>query len=213
MPERDRRRLVELLEKHDVLLIEDDVYGDLRFDGERPVPVQFLGSNARVMTVGSFSKSVAPGYRIGWLAAGESIDEVARRKRAFSCSSGLLQQLTLAEFIATGDYARHVKALRPVLKRNADRMSALIAEHFPAETRVSQPHGGAVLWLELPRQVNAEVLLDRSIEAGISIVPGAISSPCGCYENFIRLSFGHPWTERTNEAVRWLGAEVVRMAG
>ena len=105
-------------------------------------------------------------------------DRITRLKRAFSCTSGLLQQLTLAEFLATGDYNRHLKALRPVLKQNAERMAALVAEHFPTETRTSKPVGGAVLWLELPGTVDAEVLFDEAIEAGISVTPGHIFSPC-----------------------------------
>jgi len=94
MPDVDRGRLVGILEKHDVALIEDDVYGDLRFDGQRPVPAQFLGSKARILTCGSFSKTAASGYRIGWVVTRSDIDDVARLKRAFSCSSGLLRRET-----------------------------------------------------------------------------------------------------------------------
>ncbi len=208
MPDVDRARLVRLLEQYDVALVEDDVYGDLRFDGQRPVPAQFLGSKARILTCGSFSKTAASGYRIGWVVAPQCIDEVARFKRAFSCSSGLLQQLTLAEFMASGDFSRHLKMLRPVLKRNSERMRAIVAEHFPSETRTSRPVGGSVLWLELPKKVDAEQLFDEAISAGISIAPGHIFSPCGCYKNFIRLSFGHPWTEKTEYAIKWLGRQV-----
>lgn len=208
----DRLRLVKLLEEYDVPLVEDDVYGDLRFDGQRPVPAQFLGSNAGVITCGSFSKTAAPGYRIGWVVAHQYGDEIARLKRAFSCSSGLLQQLTLADFLASGNYSRHLKTLRAVLLCNMERMSALVAEHFPAETRTSRPVGGSVLWLELPPKVNAEQLFDDAISAGISIAPGHIFSPCACYTNFIRLSFGHPWGENTEEAVRWLGQRVEHLA-
>lgn len=208
MPDVDRERLVRLLEKYDVALIEDDVYGDLRFDGQRPVPAQFLGSKARVFTCGSFSKTAASGYRIGWVVARRDIDDVARLKRAFSCSSGLLQQLTLTEFLASGDYSRHLKTLRPVLQRNSERMRALVAEHFPAETRTSRPVGGSVLWLELSKKVDAEQLFDEAIGAGISIAPGHIFSPCACYKNFFRLSFGHPWTDKTEDAIKWLGQRV-----
>jgi DNA-binding transcriptional MocR family regulator len=210
MPDGDRQRLVTMLEKYDVALIEDDVYGDLRFDGVRPVPAQFYRGNARVFTCGSFSKTAASGYRIGWVVSRESIDEIARLKRAFSCSSGFLQQLTLADFLASGDYSRHLKALVPVLKRNSERMQALVAEHFPSETRTSRPVGGSVLWLELPAHVDAEVLFDDAMAAGISIAPGHIFSPCLCYRNFIRLSFGHPWTEKTEGAIRWLGQRVAK---
>jgi len=211
MPDRVRRKLVAMLEEFDVVLIEDDVYGDLRFDGVRPVPAQFLSNNARVITCGSFSKTAAPGYRIGWVVTEHFIDRITRLKRAFSCSSGLLQQLTLAEFLATGDYSRHLKSLRPVLKQNAERMSALVAEHFPAETRTSKPVGGAVLWLELPGHVDAEQLFDAAIAAGISIAPGRIFSPSKRYSNFVRLSFGHPWTDRIEDAVRWLGKRVTEL--
>jgi DNA-binding transcriptional MocR family regulator len=212
MPDDDRKRLVRMLEQYDVALIEDDVYGDLRFDGVRPVPAQFYGGNARIFTCGSFSKTAASGYRIGWVVSRQSINEIARLKRAFSCSSGLLQQLTLADFLASGDYARHLKALVPVLKRNSERMQALVAEHFPVATRTSRPVGGSVLWLELPATVNAEKLFDDAMAAGISIAPGHIFSPCLCYTNFIRLSFGHPWSEKTEAAIRWLGQRVARFS-
>ena len=213
MPDKDRLTLVALLEEHDVTLIEDDVYGDLRFDGVRPTPAAFLQSNARIITCGSFSKTAAPGYRIGWVVSNHYSAEIARLKRSFSCSSGLLQQLTLADFMASGDYNRHLKKLRAVLKQNSERMSALVEQHFPQNTRTSKPVGGSVLWLELPENVNAESLFDDAIVAGISIAPGHIFSPCSCYKNFIRLSFGHPWTEKIEDALLWLGKRVTAMAG
>jgi len=212
MPEGDRRKLVEILEEFDTVLIEDDVYGDLRFDGVRPVPAQFLNNHARVMTCGSFSKTAAPGYRIGWVVSNHFMDRITRLKRAFSCSSGLLQQLTLADFLASGNYSRHLKTLRPVLKRNAERMSAMVAEHFPSDTRTSKPVGGSVLWLELPGNIDSEQLFDEAIEAGISIAPGQIFSPSNRYSNFVRLSYGHPWSERTENAIRWLGQRVGELA-
>ena len=208
MPERDRLALVSLLDEFDVVLIEDDVYGDLRFDGARPIPAQFLNGNVRILTCGSFSKTAAPGYRLGWIVAEHFLDKVTRLKRAYSCSSGFLQQLTLADFLANGDYSRHLKTLRPVLRCNAERMRALLADEFPAETRTSQPAGGSVLWVEFPKHVDSVKLLDDAIAAGISIAPGPIFSPSGRYSNFARLSYGHPWDEKTEDAVRWLGKQV-----
>jgi len=212
MPESDRRKLVEILEEFDTVLIEDDVYGDLRFDGVRPVPAQFLSNSARIITCGSFSKTAAPGYRIGWIVSDHFMEGITRLKRAFSCSSGLLQQLTLADFLASGNYSRHLKTLRPILKCNAERMSAMVAERFPADTRTSKPVGGSVLWLELPGGIDSEQLFDDAIEAGISIAPGQIFSPSNRYSNFVRLSYGHPWNERTENAVRWLGQRVGELA-
>lgn len=115
-----------------------------------------------------------------------------RLKRSFSCSSGLLQQLTLTEFLASGDYDRYLNTLRPALQQNAERTNALVSQHFPAGTRTSKPVGGAVLWIELPENVNSERLIEEAIKEGISIAPGLIFSPCTRYENFMRLSYGHP---------------------
>lgn len=205
MPEEKRQHLVELIERHDVTLIEDDVYGDLIFDGPRPKPSMAYAKNCRVMTVGSFSKTAAPGYRIGWLVACDCIAEVVALKRSFSCSSGLLQQLTLAEFLASGDYDRHLKALRQQLKCNAERMASSVSQFFPHETRTSCPVGGSVMWLELPDGINAEELFDKALAAGISTAPGHIFAPRDRYSNFIRLSFGHPWSDEIERGLEWLG--------
>lgn len=208
----DRRKaLIRLLEARDIPLIEDDVYGELMFDGHRPKPAEFHSTGGRVLTCGSFSKTVAPGYRIGWLITGRYRDRVSRLKRSYSCTSGLLQQLTLAEFLAGGDYDRHLKALRPVLQCNAERMSAAVACHFPPETRTSRPVGGSVLWLELPENVDAEKLFEQALEQGISIAPGRIFSPGNRYRNFIRLSFGHPWTAEVEQGLQQLGRNVFEM--
>ena len=212
MPEDKRAALVRLIEERGCILIEDDVYGDLLFDGRRPKPAEFYSKKGNVLTCGSFSKTAAPGYRIGWLLAGNFANQIERLKRSFSCSSGLLQQLTLSEFLATGDYDRYLKTLRPVLQCNAERTCALVAEHFPSETRTSKPVGGSVLWLELPRNVNSETVFDDAIGAGISIAPGLIFAPGNRYRNCIRLSFGHPWSKKIEHAVEWLGAEVRRLS-
>lgn len=221
MPEADRVALVRLLARHGTLLIEDDVYGELRFDGQRPVPSQFLRLRSRrsskeggrafednVVTCGSFSKTIAPGFRIGWVLCGRFQRQIARLKRSFSCSSGMLSQLTLADVLASGDYARHLVQVRAALQRNAERMSALIEQHFPANTRISKPQGGSVLWVAMPRGVDSEELFDSAISAAISIAPGGIFSPGKRFSNFIRLGFGHPWDEATEEAIAWLGREV-----
>ena len=105
-----------------------------------------------------------------------------------------------------------LEPLRPELQCNADRMSALVAQYFPAETRTSKPVGGPVLWLELPHRVDAEKLFDLAIEAGISTAPGRIFSPCDRYRNFVRLSFGHPWTDEIEKSLQWLGEKVSALA-
>lgn len=213
MPERSRRKLATIIDEHDVVLIEDDVHGELCFDGQRSRPIASYMKSGRAMTCGSFSKTAAPGYRIGWLLSGRYKDAIRRQKRSVSCSSGLLQQLTLAEFLASGDYDRHLIKLRQVLRRNAERMSACVAQHFPASTRTSSPVGGSVLWLELPKAVNSEKLFADALEAGISISPGHIFAPDNRYANCIRLSYGHPWTARIEASIGWLGERARQLAG
>ena len=212
MPDHKKQELVALLDERETVLIEDDVYGELLFDGHRPKPAEFHSQSGNILTCGSFSKTAAPGYRIGWLITGRYHEEISRLKRSFSCSSGLLQQLTLAEFVASGDYDRHLKALRQVLQCNARRMSAAVAGYFPNETRTSKPVGGGVMWLELPETVDSEKLFERAIQNGISIAPGSIFSPCNRYRNFIRLSFGHPWTPAIEAGMQRLGETVTELA-
>lgn len=203
-----RRELVELLERYQVPLIEDDVYGELFFEGPRPRPAQFFSRKGLVLTAGSFSKTVAPGYRIGWLLPGSYGEEARKLKRALSCSSGLLQQLTLADFMASHDYDRHLNRLRPILRQNAERMVACVEKYFPAQTAISRPRGGSVLWLELPPEISSESLFEAAREQCISIVPGGIFSAENRYQNFVRLSFGHPWSEEIEHGIETLGRMV-----
>jgi DNA-binding transcriptional MocR family regulator len=210
--DRHRQQMVELLESHDVPLIEDDVYGELVFEGPRPKPAQFFSRKGQVMTCSSFSKTAAPGYRVGWLLPGNYGDAARRLKRAISCSSGLLTQLTLSEYLASGDYDRHLKRLMPVLKQNAGRMTAAVERHFPADTGISEPQGGSVLWIEMPRAVDSERLFDAALEQGISIMPGDVFAAGKRYRNFIRLSFGHPWSEAMDQGIETLGRLVHEMA-
>lgn len=200
-----RQRLVRILERRDIPLIEDDVYGELKFEGPRPRPAWFFSRKNQVMTCGSFSKTVAPGYRVGWLLPGRQWEAASKLKRAMSCSSGLLTQMTLAEHLAVGDYDRHLKRLRPVLQHNAARMATAVQHSFPEGTRVSDPRGGSVLWIELPRSVDSATLFGTAIEAGISIMPGTVFAAGNRYRNFIRLSFGHPWNEKLEHGVERLG--------
>lgn len=212
MCDEKRKDMIRLLEERDVALVEDDVYGELMFDGHRPKPAAFHSRGGNVLTCGSFSKTVAPGYRIGWIVTGGYRDRISSLKRSYSCTSGLLQQLTLAEFLAGGDYERYLRTLRPVLQCNAERMAASVACHFPPETRTSKPVGGSVLWLELPADVDGEALFEKAIADGISISPGGIFSPGNRYRNFIRLSFGHPWTREIEQGLQTLGRTVFEMA-
>lgn len=205
MPDKRREQLVRLLEAHDVPLIEDDVYGELYFGDKQPKPAAYYSRKNLVMTCSSFSKTAAPGYRLGWLLPAQWEARAKRLKRAYSCSTGMLQQWTMSEFIKSGDYDRHLKVLRKTLVYNAQRMRAAIFDYFPPNTHVCQPQGGCVLWIKCPNNIDTAVLFDLSIAQGISFTPGNICSPCGQYHDYMRISFGVVWNEQIERALETLG--------
>lgn len=205
MTNQQRQSMVQLLEQHNIVLIEDDVYSELYYCGEKPKAAQLYSVKGLVMTCSSFSKTAAPGYRIGWLLPGKFVDRAKRIKRAQSCSTSMLQQWTLSEYLLGGDYDRHLTVLRKNLQYNCERMRALIAKHFPDEVCISNPKGGCVLWIRCRSHVDTSLLFDEAIAQGVGFAPGVIFSPSGKYANYMRISYGVQWTDRIEEAVMILG--------
>src|SRR5436305_1463940 len=205
MAEADKRALLDLLQRHDIPLIEDDVYGDLYFGLERPKPFIALDGGANTIYCSSFSKSLAPGYRIGWIAAGGRSHEVMERKLAFSLCGAVLPQVALAEFLASGGYDAHLRRVRQLLQGTLASMADGIEASFPPETKMSRPSGGFVLWLELPKPFDSRALFDQALEQGICFAPGDVFSASRRFRNCLRLSAGHGWDERIADGVRRLG--------
>lgn len=205
MSEADKRALLAVLGRYDVPLIEDDVYGDLYFSRERPTPFVALDGGANTIYCSSFSKSLAPGYRVGWIAAGRRTRQMMERKLAFSLCGAVLPQVALAEFLAGGGYDTHLRRVRELLQRTLARMAGAIEESFPPETKMSRPVGGFVLWLELPSPFDSRALFDEAIGQGICFAPGDVFSASRRFRNCLRLSAGHVWNERIEDGVRRLG--------
>ncbi len=203
-----RQQLVAMLESADIPLIEDDVYSDLYFEGHRPKPAQLYSEKGLVLTCSSFSKTAAPGYRIGWLIPGRFEEQAKRIKRAQSCSTAMLQQWTITEYLLSGEYDRHIATLRKKLTYNCERMRALIAEHFPDNVCVSKPKGGSVLWVRCRSHIDTSELFHQAIAQGVSFAPGNVFSPSDKYRNYMRISFGVRWDEQIEQAIRTLGALV-----
>jgi DNA-binding transcriptional MocR family regulator len=154
MPPSRKQALVELLARHQVPLIEDDVYGELYFGLNRPPPAKAFDQQGLVMHCSSFSKCLAPGYRVGWVAAGRFAGQVQRLKLMTTLSTAIPSQLAISEFLQGGGYERHLRQLRLTLAAQQALALRLIAEHFPAGTRVTRPQGGYFLWLELPAHID-----------------------------------------------------------
>lgn len=201
-----KQALVELLERHDVPMIEDDVYGELNFSTETSTPAHAFSKKGLVLSCSSFSKTVAPSYRVGWIATHKFAERTRRIRRAISCSSSLLNQWTLSEFLRGGEHDRYLSQLRQVLQTHKERMRSLIAEHFDPRIGVTNPSGGSVLWLELPQQTDGEEVFHRALEQKISISPGIVFSPSDRYKHCIRISYGLPWTPLLEQGIKTLGA-------
>ena len=174
MPDERKRQLVELLTRHDIPLIEDDVYGELYFGATRPVPAKAYDTQGLVLHCSSFSKCLAPGYRIGWASAGRYTQRVQRLKLSSTLSASGPAQGAIAEFLEQGGYDRHLRRLRDTLQTLQARMATAVAHAFPAGTRMTRPQGGFFLWLELPQGIDALALHRQALARGISVAPGPI---------------------------------------
>lgn len=205
MPEERKRALVELLSRHGVPLVEDDVYAELHFAGPRPLPAKAYDAEGLVMHCSSFSKSLAPGYRVGWVAAGRRAREIARRKLTTTLNTNVPAQIALARYLERGGFDRHLRRLRRALATQQEQYIAAIAAAFPRGTRVSRPAGGYFLWLELPAGTDALRLQRRASQLGISIAPGPMFSASRGFAHCLRLNCGHPLDRRVEEALGTLG--------
>lgn len=205
MPEAKKRELVALLEKHEIPLIEDDVYAELYFGRDRPRPAKAFDSKGLVLNAGSFSKCLAPGYRLGWIAAGRFAQDIQRRKIMTTLSTSIPVQEAIALLLRQDGYDAHLAKLRRILAAQQAAALKSLGRHFPSGFRVTRPAGGYFLWVEFPRGVDALELHRLALEEGIGLAPGPIFSPRREFRNCVRLNCGHPWTAEMEGAVRVLG--------
>jgi DNA-binding transcriptional MocR family regulator len=206
MPDESKRALVQMLARREIPLIEDDIYGDLYFGDVRPRPAKAFDEEGLVLLCSSFSKTVAPGYRVGYVVPGRFRERVERLKFSQTVATATLPQMAVADFLANGGYERHLRRLRRNLEGQVARMSAAIAERFPAGTRISRPSGGFVLWVEMPPGKSALELHARALDAGISIAPGPIFSAKQRFASCLRVSCGFPWSELVERSLATLGS-------
>ncbi|MFF7709003.1 aminotransferase class I/II-fold pyridoxal phosphate-dependent enzyme [Pseudomonas sp. NPDC007930] len=200
-----KQRLSDLLHRHQIPLIEDDVYAELHF-GFRPTrPLKGYDNDGLFMHCGSFSKCLAPGYRVGWVAGGRYTQKLAQLKLMTTISPAIPSQAALADYLQHGGFDRHLRKLRHSLELQQQAMLAAAARHFPKSTRVTRPNGGYFLWFEFPEQVNALKLFQLALAQGISLAPGPIFSAKRAFNHCARLNYGHPWGKTSERAMEVLG--------
>ncbi|GAA0585969.1 PLP-dependent aminotransferase family protein [Rhizomicrobium electricum] len=204
MPDNRKRALVELLARHDIPLIEDDVYGDLGYAPQRPFTCKAFDKKGLVLLCSSFSKTLAPGYRVGWIVPGRFQAKIEALKACFSVAAPSPTQLALAEFLTNGGYDRHLRTLRKAYVRQVEQMRAAIGRHFPKGTHVTRPEGGSVLWIEMPAGTDGLALHERALKEGIAVAPGAMFTLGDQYRNCIRVNAAF-WSNRVEAAIARLG--------
>jgi len=205
MSDDKKRALVELAAHYRIPLIEDDVYGSLPFDGPQPSAAKAYDRDGTVIYCNSFSKTISPGFRVGWMIPGRFHDGVMWLKNMISIATTSIPQLAIAAYLAEGGYDRQLRRMRNTYRENCARMVAAIGKHFPQGTRVSRPKGGHLLWVEMPRGVNAVELFEYAAEHHISVAPGVLFSASGRYDNCMRLNFALTYDERVEAAIGVLG--------
>jgi DNA-binding transcriptional MocR family regulator len=209
MPDDRKKRMVEMLAKKEIPLIEDDIYGELYFGKTRPKTCKSFDKKGLVLHCASFSKSLAPGYRVGWTIPGKFKDKVIRLKRMHTVSTNTLAQAAVANFLSNGRFELHLRHLRKALHTQSLRYIQAVSEYFPEDTRISRPQGGFTLWLEMNEKINAYKLHKRAVQKhNIGIAPGQIFSSQGLFENCFRLSYGEPWSDKVEEGIKTLGKMV-----
>lgn len=222
MPDAHKRRILELTVPRQIAVIEDDIYGELSFglQNSRPRSLHSFeqalfkqsADKGSVLLCSSFSKCLSRDLRLGWIAPGRYRPQVQRLKLVTALATSQSQQLGLSEFLSSGGLDRHLRAYRQRLQQQCAQLQTLIGEYLPMAISCSQPTGGLCLWLELPKQVDSIALYARAREAGIIITPGALFSSQSRYQNFLRVSFAHPWTQARTDALKRLG-ELITTTG
>jgi DNA-binding transcriptional MocR family regulator len=205
MPDERKKRLVEMAEGSGIPLIEDDIYGDLPFDGPRPLPLKAFERDGGVMLCSSFTKTLAAGLRVGWIAPGKEIAKIEILKFINTLTTPEVPQLALAAYLAEGGYDHHLRRIRRAFANQVRQMQDAVTAYFPEGTRVTRPLGGFVIWAELPGDVDTMKLFDEAITAGVSFAPGRIFSASDRYSTCMRLSCGYPWSPLREQAIVKLG--------
>ncbi|AEE47905.1 PLP-dependent aminotransferase family protein [Cellulomonas fimi] len=202
-----RSQVLEIAQRHGVLVVEDNPYGLLGFDVEPRPAIRSL-DDAGVIYLGSFSKTIAPGYRVGWVVAPHAVREklVLASESAILCPSNA-SQLAISTYLSTCDWRGQIKAYREQYRERRDAMVAALAEHLP-EASWNVPDGGFYTWVRLPEGLDAKDMLPRAVTARVAYVPGTAFYFDGSGADHMRLSFCYPTPERIREGVRRLAGVV-----
>jgi DNA-binding transcriptional MocR family regulator len=206
MPEEQKKRLVELTHAHDIPVIEDNLFGELYFGRHRPLSLKKYDRKNLVISCSSFSKTVSPGLRVGWVVPGSRFyHKILALRTGTTIAASTLDQYLVMRFLKEGEYDRYMRKLRGAMKQQMDGIAGAIRRHFPPATRLAVPEGGSLLWVELDRKVDSLALFHAARKKKIAIAPGIFFSVTNHFNHFIRIGCGFPFTDRTESGIKTLG--------
>ena len=205
MPSEKKRRIAQVMRRAKIPVIEDDTYGDLAFESPRPHCIKAFDTSGNVILCSSFSKTLAPGYRVGWIAAGRWHRLVNDLKHTGSLGTATPPQMAIASYLENGGFDAHLRRLRKTYRDQLRLLSDAVRRRFPEGTRATNPQGGHLLWVELPESVDTDALRDQLLAHKISLLPGSMFSAGGHYRNYLRLNAAIPWNTRVEKTVALIG--------
>jgi DNA-binding transcriptional MocR family regulator len=205
LPDSEKKRLAEMMAERRIPVIEDDIFGDLHFGAQRPWPAKVFDTSGNILLCASLSKTLSPSLRLGFIAAGRFHAQVVMQKTLTSGATNPVTQAVVAHYLASTAFDRHLRNLRRAYAQQVASMAEAVLRYFPPSTRLSQPQGGFVLWVELPAKSDSAALYEAALDAGIAFVPGDLFSASGQYRHCLRLNCGNPWSPRLDDALRRLG--------
>ena len=202
-----RKRLVELANEYDVVIVEDNPYGELRFEGDLLPSVKHFDTEGRVIFLGTFSKIFCPGLRLGWVAADEEIlNKFSLCKQAADLQASSISQMEMAKFLEVHDIEKHIDILKSVYSKRKDLMIRTMEEEFPEEITYTNPEGGLFLWVELPEYMDSKELAAKALEKNVAYVPGISFYPNGGVHNTLRMNYSNMPEDKIVEGVKRLAA-------
>ncbi|WP_454255103.1 aminotransferase-like domain-containing protein [Pseudomonas sp. Marseille-Q8238] len=205
MPEERQKQLLKLTADYGIQVVEDDIYGELLFEPGRCKALKAHDRNDQVIYCSSFSKTISPGVRIGWIIAGRYQEEVGRLQTFSTHSACSVTQMGVAAYLENGGYDRHLRYIRQEYRKNMTAYQLAVQQYFPEGTQMTRPNGGFILWVSLPGRINVKDLHARALQSGISIAPGLIFSNTEQFNNCLRLTCGIPWNRDSERAMMTLG--------
>ena len=202
-----RKKLLEIAGRFDLPIVEDNPYGELRFEGEMPPSLRSMDQDGRVVYLGSFSKTFCPGMRLGWVnAAPALLEKYVFVKQGADLQTSSMAQRELSFFMDEYDLDAHIEKIKVVYKKRRDLMMETIKKEFPKEAKYTYPEGGLFTWVELPEHINTRELMVKAVENKVAFVPGGSFYPSGNKENAMRINYSNMPEEKIVEGITRLGA-------